>query len=557
MNQYLTLKTNNCQDCYKCIRHCPVKSIRFSQQQARIIEEECILCGQCYVVCPQNAKQVTSQIDEVKDLINGNKRVVASIAPSFIANYPNTGIKSIENALVKLGFESASETAIGATLVKTAYEEKMNQESQSVIISSCCESVNLLIQKYYPEHLQYLADVKSPMLAHGEEIKKNDPECKVVFIGPCISKKEEAQRYTGIIDNVLTFAELSSWLEDEGIEIEEQQDIEKSKRAAFFPTSGGIIKSFAQKHNNYDYYIADGVERCIEVLDDLKEGKMSNCFIEMSACVGSCVGGPIMEKQKKNSLTSYQQVRNYTSNNEDFIIDNPNDLEQDYQPIKSNLMIPGEHEINAILKQMGKNEVEDQLNCGGCGYDTCISKAIAVYNKKAEISMCLPFLKKKAESFSDIIIGNTPNGIIVLDEQLNVQQINKAGLEMLNIRSANDVVNAPVVRILETTEFRNVLDTKKNIYEKRGYLAEYQKYVDYSILYDKSNHILIYIMKDVTDVEMSKSQSQKIKAQTIEITDRVVENQMKIVQEIAYLLGETAAETKIALTKLKETLDDK
>ncbi len=220
MAEFLKLKKSNCKNCYKCIRHCPVKSIRFSGNQANIIADECILCGQCFVVCPQDAKEIADSTERVKYFIESGEKVYASLAPSFVANYDGVGIESITSALKKLGFAGAEETAVGATIVKTEYERLVREDKRDIIISSCCNSVNLLIQKHYPEALPYLADVLSPMQAHCQDLKKRYPGCKTVFIGPCVSKKEEAARYADYTDDVLTFEELTTWFKEAGITLE-------------------------------------------------------------------------------------------------------------------------------------------------------------------------------------------------------------------------------------------------------------------------------------------------------------------------------------------------
>ena len=217
---------------------------------------------------------------------------------------------------------------------------------------------------------------------------------------------------------------------------------------------------------------------------------------------------------------------------------------------------PSEHEIMSVLRQMGKFKRADELDCGSCGYDTCREKAIAIIQGKSEISMCLPFLKDKAESFSDTIVNNTPNGLIALNENLEVQQINRAARKIMNIRSASDVLGEPVVRILDPTVFMQVKNTGRAVRNQRVYLAEYKKYVEQTIVYAADAHILIAIMRDITDEEQDREKKAKINKRTLEVADTVVEKQMRIVQEIASLLGETAAETKIALTKLKESIND-
>ena len=557
MSECLTLKKSNCKNCYKCIRHCPVKSIRFSGNQAHIIGNECILCGQCFVVCPQNAKQIVDETEKVKVLIQSGAPVYASIAPSFIANYHGIGINGIRKALIKLGFAGAEETALGATVVKTEYEKMLADGTKDILISSCCHSVNLLIQKYYPSLPPYLADVMSPMQAHCSDIKKRFPDAKTVFIGPCVSKKDEAEHYEGIVDAVLTFEELTEWLKAERIDLEADLDVDDESRARFFPTTGGILKTMANRTPDYTYMAIDGVDNCIAALKEIEQGNVHKCFIEMSACAGSCVGGPVMEKYHRSPIIDYQSVADYAGK-KDFKVTQPDslDLKKHFEPIERRYGAPSESEIQDILKKMGKNRPEDELNCGSCGYDTCREKAIAIYHGKAEISMCLPYLKDKAESFSDCIVSNTPNALIVINDALEVQQINPAARKILNVRYSSDVLGDQVVRILDPKPFLQVLESKRAVRNRRTYLAEYDKYVEQTIIYDPNYHMLLCIMRDITEQETEREKREKLRNQTVETADNVVDKQMRIVQEIASLLGETAAETKIALTKLKESISD-
>ena len=557
MSNCLTLKKSNCKNCYKCIRHCPIKAIRFSGNQAHIIDNECILCGQCFVVCPQNAKQIVDETEKVKVFIQSGEPVVVSLAPSFIANYDGIGINAMRTALKNMGFTDVEETAIGATIVKNEYERMLEEEDRDVVISSCCHSINLLIQKHFPACLEYLADVMSPMQAHCLDIKKRYPGAKTVFVGPCVAKKDEADHYKGIVDAVLTFEELSEWMKEERIELPNETDSDEYSRARFFPTTGGVLKTM-KENSKFTYVAIDGVETCIAVLKDIEKGKIHNCFIEMSSCTGSCVGGPVIEKYHHDSnIKDYIEVATYAGD-KDFVVTQPKSVELKKQLtyIEPLLPMPSEMEINSALRQMGKFKSADELNCGSCGYNTCREKAIAICQGKAEISMCLPFLKDKAESFSDTIVKNTPNGLIVLNENLEVQQINEAARKIMNIRSASDVLGDQVIRILDPTVFMNVLTSGRDVKDQRVYLAEYKRYVEQTVVYDRDTHLLVGIMRDVTDEEYERERKENISRKTIEVADKVVDKQMRIVQEIASLLGETAAETKIALAKLKESITD-
>ena len=557
MADFLKLKKSNCKNCYKCIRHCPVKSIRFSGNQANIIGDECILCGQCFVVCPQNAKEIADSTERVKYFVSSGEKVFCSVAPSFVANYEGVGIDSLRAALKKLGFADAEETAVGATIVKTEYERLIREDKRDILISSCCNSVNLLIQKYYPEALEYLADVLSPMQAHCQDIKKRYPGCKTVFIGPCVSKKEEAERYKDYVDEVLTFEELTNWFKEQNIVPERSMDSNKQSRARLFPTTGGVLRTMAERDPDYTYLAFDGVENCKEALEEIIEGKLHHCFIEMSTCAGSCANGPVMEKYKRSPVASALSINRYAGV-EDFDVAQPdkNMLHKNMTVLDTKSAVPTETEISAILRKMGKMRPEQELNCGSCGYNTCREKAIAIYSGKADISMCLPYLKDKAESFSDNIISNSPNAIIALNENLEIQQINKSALRLMNIAHASDVMGEQVIRILDPVVFMEVMNSNRRIREERKYLTEYDKYVEQTVIYDPEYRIIICLMRDVTEAEQAKVRKEKFDKTTADIADKVVENQMRIVQEIASLLGETAAETKVALMKLKESIAD-
>ena len=557
MPNCLTFKKSNCKNCYKCIRHCPVKAIRFSGNQAHIIGNECILCGQCFVVCPQNAKEITSELEKVKVLLQTGEPVVVSLAPSFIANYHGVGIHAMREALKKLGFYDVEETAIGATIVKKEYERMLREDGRDIIISSCCHSINLLIQKHFPKALEYLADIVSPMQAHCIDIKKRIPGAKTVFIGPCVAKKDEAEHYDGIVDAVLTYEELTEWLKQEKIVLQTEMDSDENSRARFFPTTGGILKTMEPEISGYTYLALDGVENCMNALRDIEAGKIHKCFIEMSACVGSCISGPVMEKYHSSHVHDYLAISAYAGK-KDFEVEQPKDvvLKKHFEYIEQRAQMPTEAEIMQILRQMGKYKPSQELNCGTCGYNTCRDKAIAIYQGKAEPSMCLPFLKDKAESFSDAIVNSSPNGLIVLNEQMEVQQINEAAKKIMNIRYDSDIVGDQVVRILDPTMFLKVLNSGRDIHDQRIYLAEYKRFVEQTVVYDRDTHLLIGILRDVTNEESDRVKKENISRQTIEVADKVVDKQMRIVQEIASLLGETAAETKIALAKLKESIED-
>ena len=555
MSELLLLKKEDCKSCYKCIRECALKSIRFAENRAQIVENECVYCGHCYVVCPQSAKEIRSDTARAKALIASGRPVVVSLAPSFIADFPVSGLAEMRRALTALGFAEVEETARGARIVKSEYERMIASGEHRLIISSCCHSVNLLIQKRYPRALQYLARVDSPMVAHAKSIKARMPGAAVVFIGPCVSKKDEAERY-GQVDCVLTFDELTDWLQEAGVPLGESGALDGTEaRSRFFPTPGGIIKSMDQQAD-FTYIPIDGLRRCMDALEEIERGGMENCFVEMNACEGSCIGGPVMHRYHREPITCKTRVDHYGGRSGADFSDRPaDDLKKTFSYLGTGEVMPGEAAIEEVLHKLGKFRPEDELNCGTCGYPTCREKAIAVCQGKADLTMCLPFLKAKAESFSGAILDNTPNAILAMDTKLIIQQANEAAARLFGMSSARELVGLPIDTILGPVEYLQAIGGERSGGATRHYLADYDKFVEETIAFDPEYNLVISIIKDITEETRREKRLDEERRHTAELADRVIEKQMRVAQEIASLLGETTAETKIALTRLKDTID--
>ncbi|NLF27281.1 MAG: 4Fe-4S dicluster domain-containing protein [Clostridiales bacterium] len=551
-SEYLKLNEAKCKDCYACIRACPVKAIGFANGQANILAEECVLCGNCYVACPQHAKHIREDVPAVRDAIRAGRRVVASVAPSFPAALDAETIEDVREALQRLGFADAEETAVGAELVSRAYEPFM-RSARGAMISSCCPAINELIRTYYPDLIDLLLPVKSPMRAHCDAIKARDPGAFCVFIGPCIAKKREADGAESV-DACLTFEELSAWLNDEGVApIQQERNTGIKPAARRYPTAGGILRTLDPEIPCARIAV-DGMASAKTVLEELRNDASAHVFIEMFACEGSCINGPVLREHGNRRMLGAVRVER-RSGEDRFGAAAADDLSARHVPGGRRRVMPGGEAVQDVLNRMGKTTPDKMLNCGCCGYPTCRDKAVAVCLGKAEIEMCMPYLKEKAESFSDKIIQNTPNAILVMDEDLNVKQINQSAVKLFKLSCAGDIVGAPVVRLLDPTDYLKVVSSGLSITGKCHYVAEYGLYVEESILYDRRYKILISIMRDVTDRENERTRRDELKKNTAELTDQVIEKQMRVVQEIASLLGETTAETKIALTRLKEAMD--
>ncbi len=554
MSDILLLKTNNCKNCYKCIRSCPTKSIRFSDGHAHVIADDCVLCGKCYVVCPQSAKEIRGDLDTVREMLKSHE-VYVSVAPSFAAAYPGLSFDSLKAALTSLGFADAEETAIGATFVKREYERILRDNPDKPLISSCCPSVNLLIRKYYPNALPYLSEVMTPLEAHATDIKRRHPNAEVVFVGPCIAKKDEADE-SDLIDAVLGFDELDAWLKSANVALNATPEIGDGRRSRLFPITGGIVGSM-DLDPSIEYFAVDGIERCMTLLAEVESGDLTNCFIEMSACEGGCVGGPVMLKSAKSSPTrSYVSVKKFAALGKSTEADADFDITHVRAAIDRPSTSVAEDEIAAILRKMGKNSPADELNCGSCGYNTCRDKAIAVALGKAEVSMCLPYMMAREESVSEAVVQNSPNAIVVLNDALEVLKINPAAIELLGFKSEADLLAASDLGILDTDAIDRTKNRGKIITNERSRLKSSGRVVDRSVAYNAESHLFICIMHDVTAEIEATEKKLELRSQAAAIADDMAKKQLKIVQDIASLLGETASDTLIAIEHLKETISD-
>lgn len=564
----IQFKEANCKNCYKCIRSCPVKAISFRNDQAQILDRACILCGKCLRVCPQNAKSVNSEIDNVKLLLKRKLKVYVSLAPSFASAFNVRDERHIYGLLKKLGFTHTEETALGALRVTYEYHKLLLKREMKNLISTACPTINTLVEKYYPELINQLAPVVSPMIAHAKMMKEMyGPRIKIVFIGPCLAKKEEYKddQNNNLVDSVITFEEFDQWIKEEGLSFDDYEDEDDDKNlhninTRFYPAPGGVIKALgATKKYKYKFLKFDGIERCMDILNQIKNENVKGYFFEMNSCEGGCLGGPCMNEncggfiEKREKLITY--IGNSITDKENTLIYNDRiDMSKVFVNKSDLYKLPTEDEIIKILRKIGKYSKDDELNCGACGYQSCRDKAIAVYNNKADLHMCLPYMRERAESISNVITNSSPNAIFAVTDDMMIQEANASAKKFFNLHGL-ELSNKNIMDILNCNSINNVLETKIDLYNEKYSYEDYGIVVEQSIMYLKENHMVVIIMKDITNDEEKRQKSNVVRSETIDIAQNVIDKQMRVAQEIASLLGETTAETKVALTKLKKSIE--
>lgn len=558
------LKKADCKNCYRCLKVCPVKSITFENDRAEIMPYECIQCGHCLEACPQNAKKLHSDKTAVLEMLAGDKPVYVSLAPSFHAGFDFSDEGQVVSGLLKLGFAGVDETVTGAAMVSREYAAILKEKTMDNAITTCCPTINNLIERHYPELVDQMLPVVTPMIAHARYLKEKygRQDCRVVFVGPCIAKigEKDDPMYSGDVDAVLTFEEVTAWFDSKGIVLKELEAApfsgDKNGIHRAYPIPDGVagsVRHFGGPHG-YDELKVSGVKECIDVLQAIGNGELHGAFIEINACKGGCVYGPVVGENKRKRFRATIDITKYAGR--DTAAEVPEtafSMRKQYINKKHNEELPTEQQIRDILKKIGKQSPEDERNCGFCGYNSCREKAIAVFQNKAKLNMCLPYMSELSNSMSNVVLQETPNCIIAVDGELKICEFNQAAENAFAITRA-DALKKYIYEIIDSSAFEAVLETGENITDKKVAYPNLGLVTLQNITFVAEHNIVIGVFKDITTDEQQQEHLFQLRSETMEMAQKVIDKQMMVAQEIASLLGETTAETKVTLTKLKDMI---
>ncbi|GAB6181175.1 [Fe-Fe] hydrogenase large subunit C-terminal domain-containing protein [Desulfotomaculum defluvii] len=556
----------NCRDCYRCVRICNLKAVKMNtgnlgKFHAQVIDELCVHCGQCILACPQKAKKPVSDLRQVKQLLAEGNPVIAVIAASFVGSLPLKEPDLMPSLLRKLGFSEVQETSIGASLVTQEYLDMGFEHPR--LISYCPVIVNL-IEKHYPELIPLLAPIVSPMIAQGRVIKSLNPQAKVVYIGSCAAKRDEAQ-LLGLKDSIdyfIGFQDLWQWVQDSEVVVEELApsnfDSFSPCHNRIYPVEGGVIWAVAEElqQAGENFLTISGLDSCIEFIKHLGQGQIINPpkLMELWACKGGCINGPLSLCLEESQFMRQRKLLQYYNSSGEcvFEIDNSRlpeiSLKRDFTNRKVEQIYPSEEEIKIILARTGKHSPDQEFNCGNCGYNSCRDKAVAVFQGKAEVEMCIPYMRKRAESMSNLVISAMPNAIIVVGKDLDILEINSAA-ETLFKCTASEVVGQRILTLMPATNFLKVMQSGKMMNATSAYpnLGIVTKEIFFPV---RGTDVVVGIFVNITSEKKQREQYELMKSQTIQQAQEVIEKQMMVAQEIAGLLGEATAETKVQLGKL-------
>lgn len=560
---------NNCQDCYKCVRRCPVKAIKIEDGSAMIVPDLCIACGTCYRVCPAKAKQARNDLTRAKHLVQSGKDVYVSLAPSWITEFEGVSREQMIAAIRRLGFRGVSETALGAEEVsaniaglldKAANDALQVSAANRLFISTACPAVVEYINKYVPERTANLTKLTSPLLAHCRLLKTAlGKDIEVIFIGPCIAKKIEADRHPDLLSLSLSFTDLRQWLQDENIELKDIHTsvfdkfvMSKAEEGTAYPVEGGMIETLKPYEQSQKAYLMQitGIDNIKRELKNIREEALDRpVFIECLACEGGCVNGPCTSS-KKSGLEKRVEILKESDFSGLAGKRSPSvDIRLDYAPEAIVQPKHDETDIKCVLASIGKYSIEDEINCGGCGYNTCRNFAKALLDGKAEPEMCVSHMKQQAQRKANALLRCIPSPIVIANARLSIMEYNDKFVETFwnedehaDIYDQNNLHGADLRDFINFTNlFSASLDLEQDIH--REHVRFNDKLFDVVVFNIDKKQIVGGIIEDVTNMEMKKEQ-------IAEKAKEVIHKNLATVQQIACTLGEHMAETEVLLRSI-------
>ncbi len=556
-NHIIFTNKSECRDCYRCVRVCPVNAIRLKNGQAQVVAERCIGCGTCINNCPQNAKQYRRDVDIVEDLLKTDKKLAISLAPSYVSAYEKWQWERLPSALRQGGFALVSETAVGAweVAVETA---RLAEEKKETWITSSCPAVVSFIEKYKSGQSQAITPVVSPMVAHARILKNKYKADKVIFAGPCTAKKMEAERdyAQGLVDAVLTFAELDELLERLNLDLSRcensKPDIDCPEKARLFPIDGGLLKTAYKTNQKPQQHTltVSGYEDLEDALAFIEKSD-KHYLVEALFCDHGCINGPVMRKgesnlEKTQAVEDMDQTKDKESNNPDTHLA-PGDIKAKFKanPVKQHQY--SEEEIRKVLQKTGKYKNEQELNCGACGYITCREKAIAVLDGMAEEEMCIPYMRQMAEQRADTLIERDPNGILFVNDKLEITRMNPAFKKLFS--TSDTLYGKQISYLFDPSPFETVKQNPEEVYSEIIHLDGYNL-ICHLIVYAIDEDQIVGVWGDITKDINNSEKIKTLKTDVVSRAEELVKHQNEMARQLAQSLGEYSAQGEIILQKL-------
>jgi PAS domain S-box-containing protein len=514
-------------------------------------------------ICPQKAKRIKSAKRDVKKALHDGRMIIASVDPSAPAFFDMDGFAQMEKALKGLGFHVVEDTAVGAAIVGIARSEYVGQAKEHwPVIASTCPVVVNLIEQYNPDLIHHLAPIVSPMIAHGRLLKKEyGQDAYIVFIGPCIAKKKEIhdESVSGAIDAVMTFRGLQEWLAESGFQSlpqPEVSDVLQSDMVRLFPLQKDLVRPAGMNNarTSGSKIVATGLDACQDVLNDIRSGKLNAPLVELMACKGGCANGPAMADVAGGVSLARQKIMEFNTRHKPFRFAEREDwppMKRTYRNRQVHVPEFSEDQIKEVLRSVNKYTPDDELNCGACGYSSCREKAVATLRGMAELTMCIPYMRRRSESLRQVVMDVAPNSILIIDGNLTIQDMSPSA-ERLFTCALHEVRGKHLSLLIPVLDdFIHVRDTGWPVIGKARWISE-DIIVEQTINRVEGQNLMVVILRDITE----RKKFNELREETLERTKEVLSNQMRVAHEIAHLLGETTAESKTIVTSLAQLLEE-
>lgn len=551
---------NNCQDCYKCVRQCPVKAIKIEDDSAQIVPELCVACGRCYKVCPVRAKQDRDDVPRAKNMLAAGEKVYISLAPSWIAEFDNVTKEQLLTAIEKLGFAGVSETALGAEEVSAHLADFLTDKHEGVYLSTACPAFVEYINKYNPKLTANLTPVLSPLLSHCKYLRRKlGDDIKIVFVGPCIAKKFEADRHADLLNLSISFRDLRRWFREAGINyhnIEPREGIDfvcsRAEEGRYYPIEGGMIETIKPYGKTNHVYMMQltGLTNIARELESIqKANPQKPVFIECLACEGGCVNGPCTRNLKSGFEKRAKVLGDVVVSHKAGHRHPTEDISIQYQQNPVATSEYDETQIRRVLAMLGKYTIEDEINCNACGYDNCRNFARAILDGKAEVSMCVSHIKQQAQRKANALLKCIPSPIVIVNARLSILEYNEQFVEAFwndeehaDIYDKSNLIGA---NLRDFISFTNLFSASLELGEdvKRENARHDGKVYDVMVFNIEQKQVVGGVIEDVTKVEIKR---EKIAEKAKEVIDK----NLATVQQIACTLGEHMAETEVLLRSI-------
>ncbi len=609
----ITIDSEKCMVCFACVRACPVNAIQVKSnvEAPVVVHDRCIGCGSCIQVCAPLAISYRDGCEETRILLASGVKVAAIVAPSISGEFDDiTDYRKFVRMIRELGFSYVNEVSFGVDLVAEQYRDLFTNFMGRYYISANCPPIVALIEKFHPGIIDNLAPVISPMIATAQLVRQlYGEETRVVYIGPCIAAKDEALRYEGSakVDAVLTFVELRQLFNE--FEIKESTveysdfDPPLGYKGSLYAVSNGILQAanLSEDLMQGSIITAEGKENVLEAVREFESSvdfirKHFNLFY-CEGCLmgpGTSLGGK--KYARKTLVTDYANKKlkdfNLITWQKAF---KKHLASTDFKAVISlddqRLPEPSEVKVDEILKVIGKLNSEDKLGCGACGFESCRDFAKAVAQGLTKTDMCITYSQKSKQDFiktlkltneklahtqeayveseqkarkeqqlaqealerTSSMLQKLPSAIVIVDENLKVIESNQSFINILGEDAAdiNEIIPGLVGADLKTLLpfqfyklFSGVISNDENLVNRDVHLGE--KLLNVSVFSIKKGKIAGAVLRDMYLPEVRKEE-------VINRVTEVIDENLDLVQKIAFLLGEGAAKTERMLNSIIES----